>query len=362
MKGLSGGGGGSTQNDNTVDVVNNDIENNDEICIIFSDLDGTLIHYPDNKEDKLSNKDGLLKLPKSSTGMSGIISSQTLCSIRNIRNGNCGGVGGSNSNVKFVLISGMRTSTFLQRLPYLPKADAYATENGGRIFYPLPVQNINNNNNNNNNDTTNKNTFWVKPKRFKGSTKDDLIPFGIHEDMNWRKKMINTKALGGRGDGYDDRDDDSDGNTSDDNSSGYASFALLDQKQEDVLRERDGLLWDFARDLIHNKHFKIDTKGYSTCFRVNRKHQNQNQRNVESSSENKFIFKFEDLYNGKLLNQPPWIIDDDTNTDNGNNNAIDEDGHIILSEPIQSKIAWSVNLNCVDFYPSISGKKNWYVQ
>lgn len=35
---------------------------------------------------------------------------------------------------KFVLISGARTSTIIQRLPYLPAADAVITENGGRIF------------------------------------------------------------------------------------------------------------------------------------------------------------------------------------------------------------------------------------
>ncbi|OEU17932.1 hypothetical protein FRACYDRAFT_161642, partial [Fragilariopsis cylindrus CCMP1102] len=130
------------------------------------------------------------------------------------------------------LISGMRTSTFLQRLPFLPKADAYATENGGRIFYPL-----NDNTNNNNKDD---NTFWVKPK---------------HDPSGSQKQ----------------------------------------------LKERDGLLWDFARDLIHNKHFILDTKGYSTCFRVNRKHQNQNNDNVsEAEAEappSQLKFKFEDLYN-----------------------------------------------------------------
>ena len=35
-----------------------------------------------------------------------------------------------------VLITGARTATLLQRLPFLPSADAYVAENGGRIFYP----------------------------------------------------------------------------------------------------------------------------------------------------------------------------------------------------------------------------------
>ncbi len=35
-----------------------------------------------------------------------------------------------------VLLTGARTATLLQRLPFLPAADAYVAENGGRIFYP----------------------------------------------------------------------------------------------------------------------------------------------------------------------------------------------------------------------------------
>lgn len=39
---------------------------------------------------------------------------------------------------RIVLITGARTSTLLQRAPHLPPADAYVSENGGRIFYPRP--------------------------------------------------------------------------------------------------------------------------------------------------------------------------------------------------------------------------------
>ena len=35
-----------------------------------------------------------------------------------------------------MLITGGRLTTLLQRLPFLPAADAYVCENGGRIFYP----------------------------------------------------------------------------------------------------------------------------------------------------------------------------------------------------------------------------------
>ena len=38
--------------------------------------------------------------------------------------------------MRFVLITGARTATLFQRLPFLPAAAAYVTENGGRIFCP----------------------------------------------------------------------------------------------------------------------------------------------------------------------------------------------------------------------------------
>ena len=40
--------------------------------------------------------------------------------------------------VKLVLITGARLSTLLMRMAFLPAADAYVCENGGRIFYPDP--------------------------------------------------------------------------------------------------------------------------------------------------------------------------------------------------------------------------------
>lgn len=38
-------------------------------------------------------------------------------------------------HTKLVLITGARLGVLLQRLPFLPIADAYVCENGGRIFY-----------------------------------------------------------------------------------------------------------------------------------------------------------------------------------------------------------------------------------
>ena len=42
---------------------------------------------------------------------------------------------GGGGGAPFVMISGARTSTIIQRLPYLPTPDAVATENGGRLFF-----------------------------------------------------------------------------------------------------------------------------------------------------------------------------------------------------------------------------------
>ncbi|KAF8055736.1 hypothetical protein HT031_006640 [Scenedesmus sp. PABB004] len=95
--------------------------------ICFSDIDGTLVHYLDPSQ--LQEVVGeLLLLPQSATGRLGVISRLTLEKAAALR-----AAGGA-----FVLVSGARTSTVLQRLPFLPAADAVVAENGGRIWYPDP--------------------------------------------------------------------------------------------------------------------------------------------------------------------------------------------------------------------------------
>lgn len=39
---------------------------------------------------------------------------------------------------RIAIVSGARTTTLLARLSFLPAADAYVSENGGRIFYHDP--------------------------------------------------------------------------------------------------------------------------------------------------------------------------------------------------------------------------------
>eukprot|EP00584_Thalassiosira_punctigera_P027283 CAMPEP_0172580246 /NCGR_PEP_ID=MMETSP1067-20121228/139656_1 /TAXON_ID=265564 ORGANISM="Thalassiosira punctigera, Strain Tpunct2005C2" /NCGR_SAMPLE_ID=MMETSP1067 /ASSEMBLY_ACC=CAM_ASM_000444 /LENGTH=342 /DNA_ID=CAMNT_0013372983 /DNA_START=801 /DNA_END=1829 /DNA_ORIENTATION=+ len=91
------------------------------VKIIFSDIDGSLIHYSQgHDDDSTQRRDGdnkILELPPSATGMRGTISSRTLAACRDLR---------IEEGVKLVLITGARTSTLLNRLPFLPKADARA--------------------------------------------------------------------------------------------------------------------------------------------------------------------------------------------------------------------------------------------
>lgn len=58
--------------------------------------------------------------------MQGVISIKTLTELDRMRKG----------GVKLVLITGARLATLLMRMAFLPAADAYVCENGGRIYYP----------------------------------------------------------------------------------------------------------------------------------------------------------------------------------------------------------------------------------
>ena len=200
-------------------------EADNEVLVVFSDVDGTLVHYP-KKRVRSERHNSILNLPASTTGLRGVISSKTISLAQDIRK----------NGAKFVLISGMRTSTFLNRLPFLPRADAYCTEAGGRIFYPT---------------TRDDSGFVVKPQKYDGCSEVDLEPFSLVEDMQWRAQMERITG----------------------------SYGLSDLKELSLnpgkvppLNERDGLLWDFARHLS-SKGYVLDTAGYSACFRVNQKQQ-----------------------------------------------------------------------------------------
>lgn len=85
-----------------------------------------MVHYYDNEPDGVPALPGVLPLPSSATGRKAVISVETLKLAAKVRS----------SGAKLVLVSGTRYSTLVNRLPFLPRADAYVIENGGRILYP----------------------------------------------------------------------------------------------------------------------------------------------------------------------------------------------------------------------------------
>ncbi|CAB9504674.1 expressed unknown protein [Seminavis robusta] len=261
----------------------------DTIKVIFSDVDGTLVHYPKTipDDDPLNNNNNnpIIRLPPSATGMQGIISSQTFAKCQQIRD--------TTPDTKLVLVSGMRTTTLLKRLPFLPKADAYCSEAGGRIFWSRPVSS-----------SSNDNTFVVTPCN--GAT--DLEPFEIVEDQEWRRRMQQTHAAG---------------------SDGYPSAELTTETtqppQPQQVSKRSGALWEFAQKLLA-KGLVLDTNGYATCFRINRKQQRQ-QQPQRNNNNNDDQLLFDQLLQGQILPCPPAL-------------------------------ATSTNLGCIDYYPMESGKLN----
>lgn len=199
--------------------------NNDQaIKVVFSDVDGTLVHYPAHVGDTLDDNDTIdtdeyekLYLPPSSTGMRGVISRRTLDLCQHLR---------KEHGVKLVLVSGMRSTTLLQRLPFLPLADAYCSEGGGRIFYPTGEY-----------------------------SSDGRLQ--LREDLSWRRKLEDTNAAG------------PDGFT---NSLNEKTKEIIVSNENDVLSttsisDRQGKLWDFARQLLR-EGWTIDYKGYATSFRI----------------------------------------------------------------------------------------------
>ena len=299
-------------------------KNMTDIRMVFSDVDGTLVHYPDSIPWSISdsdhnpetNKNRILRLPPSATGMQGIISSRTLALCRDLRK----------RGIPLVLVSGMRTSTLLKRLPFLPAADAYCSEAGGRIFL---LQQEKKKNRGVTDTTTpllspNKSpssklfSFSVTPESLEGftddtttsTTEEESLFFDIVEDLEWRQQMEDEQAAGV--DGYAGVELDMFHQ-----STRSTSTTIPSSSPTIPIAHRKGRLWDFARQLME-KGYVLDTKGYASCFRVNRK-----QQTSATADED-----FERLLRGEVLPCPP-------------------------------ELATSTNLGCIDYYPVASGKKNW---
>eukprot|EP00166_Cyanidium_caldarium_P000871 ctg_1351.g452 len=114
------------------------------VRIVFSDLDGTLVHYAPELDSVATirsedHSDGTVvvqyreggeevpcvQLP-SRTQNTGYLSCRSVELIGRIRR---------QYHLPFVLLSGSRSSTFFRRLPRLPEVDAFGIESGGRLFY-----------------------------------------------------------------------------------------------------------------------------------------------------------------------------------------------------------------------------------
>lgn len=279
--------------------------------VVFSDIDGTLVHYPahlqkgsGNKKDSNDNdNDELVYLPPSKTGTRGVLSTRTLKLCHQLRHGNTNtpsskkdhdekGTAISNKQQKinsggvpFVLVSGMRTTTLFQRLPYLPRADAYVSESGGRIFYPRQISKEGVEEDNAIDGVVKG--LVVHPVSYPGISPSDATPFSLVEDMHWRTRISQLHAAGS--DGYDD--------------------AI-------PIEQRRGTLWEFARTLS-KQGYVLDNSGYATAYRINRKHQSTN-----------LALKFDEFIE-KCSNK----------------------------EGIPDELGCSTNLGCVDVYPTMSGKK-----
>lgn len=168
--------------------------------ILFSDLDGTLIHYYEGDGDVQPGADLAVGLPASKTGRRGFISHQTQQKIAAIRA----------AGTKVVLVSGVRESTFVDRMPYLPFTDAYVLENGGRTFYPN------------------------SQALASGSTTAPSFE-SLEEDMIWREELAEACGI----------------------ATGDAPISL-----------RTGPIYELCRELLE-AGFSVDTHTYYTMLRIN---------------------------------------------------------------------------------------------
>ncbi|KAG5192281.1 HAD-like protein [Tribonema minus] len=166
---------------------------------------GTLLHYYE-KGEPVPDADTVLALPPSKTGRRALISKRTLELTTALRQ----------RGVKLTLVSGVRYSTFVDRLPYLPHADAYCIENGGRIFYP---------------------TAAPSPPP-DGSTYHTAPPeHCLQEDLKWREGLESVCGKASENDPLD-------------------------------AERRAGPVWDLCRAL-RAEGWTVDTATYNTMLRIN---------------------------------------------------------------------------------------------
>lgn len=113
---------------------------------IFSDLDGTIVHFPawfEKHGSRIISSDSTsgsaivespsgerrdCRLLPSSTMGDGVVSERTASLVQQLRN----------EGILFIIVTAARKSTLLERLPMLPECDAAVCETGSRIYLREP--------------------------------------------------------------------------------------------------------------------------------------------------------------------------------------------------------------------------------
>ena len=208
---------------------------------LLCDIDGSLVHYEDElrKHGVLSEAttpggtrlytssargsggsagpaatSELIALPPSSTGLQAFISTATLDIAAAI-------------NVPIAIISGGRWTTVQRRVPYLPRAQAVVSDNGGRIFWRAREVELSEDGRGGGTD-----------EAAAGDVEAAIVGTMV-EDEAWRAGLV------------------------------AASGGAIGGMEEDALppEERSGALWDLYRRLIA-EGWACDPKGYTTSFRI----------------------------------------------------------------------------------------------
>ncbi|CAM9618146.1 unnamed protein product [Scytosiphon promiscuus] len=198
----------------TAGAISGEVAAKGGIRCLFSDIDGTLVHYYED-EAAAPGPPEVLPLPASATGRKARISKETLKLAARLRT----------SGSRLVLVSGTRYSTFVNRLPYLPRADAYVIENGGRIFYPKGERD----GGGGGGDVDGEESAVGDP------TLTAHAEGALTEDLKWRETM--------------------------ESATGPAS---QDAKAPE---DREGPLWDLYRKAV-SEGFEVDTNTYYTMIRI----------------------------------------------------------------------------------------------
>ncbi|KAJ8904040.1 hypothetical protein NDN08_000570 [Rhodosorus marinus] len=210
------------------------------IKVVFSDIDGTLVHYPKDFDRYAElgevvngkvfiryNETGEsreCRVLESMTGGKAFISEKTIALVDQIRA----------EGVQFVLITGARSSTYDNRRPNLPKVDFEVFENGGRCIR-----------NGVRRSSCNYNSFNLLPHALELMICFCFFPTLLsilkEIDMQWTKMYENVI--------------------------GDSSNATTVTPQLEDASERVGPLWDLYRRLS-KEGWALDARDYVTNFRV----------------------------------------------------------------------------------------------